>query len=475
MKKGIQHIAMVAGCLMLTPVYADAPQALIPGNDGLYYLVGGGDVTPLPYDNGTDIDLNIGGNAGLGFNCGSFNPEATIINSVNGLKGSFGAIANAAAHNLTGIIIGQSSYVISKSMPNIYKVMTNALTFGQKDLSLSTKSCQTMLSEISQGQNPDQDMINAAIGQDWQYHMSMADSQASSQGFLGESNDDISSAKAAVEEDAGKDGVQWVQGTEHRGQLMAGGQGQPTIELTYDTILAGYNVLVGDSRQYDDKSAPAKTTDNQGITGVFASSNDAGIWARYVLGENTITTFAGGKKKTTPGKGLLHFVQNQTQILKPIISKLVTGQTPLTLQNLQQLDSPKITISPGVITAIQKLGDPTLEAIWVNRIAQGIAANRVINKAELIRQFLLVGSQVPSISANGPAQKGIQKDIAHLNMFIDSIRQGPGQTKVLLANSISTLLAAVHNQQVANASIRPASEQPVIQNGAIAQPQAQGQ
>jgi integrating conjugative element protein (TIGR03755 family) len=305
--------------------------------------------------------------------------------------------------------------------------------------------------------------------------MSLAGSQADEDGLLGGSAGDIVQAKAQIDKNAGKSGVQWVQGIHKDGQTYAGGQGQPVIELTADTITAGYNVLIGGNRPYDDKSAPIANSNNAGITDVFASPTAASAWAEYVIGEHAISTYAGGKKKSTPGKGLLHYIQAQTTTLRPIISKLVTGETALTLKSLQELDSPKITISAGVIKAIQKINDPTLQAIWVNRIAQGIAANRVINKANVIRQFLLVGSEVPAIASNTVAQSGIQTDIEHLNLFINSVRQGPGNTQTFLAGSISDLLSAVRSQELANASTQPsAPAAPVLQNGAIRQSEVEG-
>ena len=450
--------------------FANLSSQLIPGQGNLYYEIGGGDITPLPYDSGTNIRLNVGGNASLGLNCGAFNPETSIMNSLNGVGHSFGKMAADVKNNLTGMIIGEAGYEMAKAMPNVYKFMRDGFSLGQDGFSLSTKSCQTMLSEVDQGKNPGKDWMNAAMGQDWQYHMSLASSQAAKEGLLGSNSNDITQAQSTIDQDAGKSGVQWVQGISKKGQTFAGGKFQPTIKLTSDTVIAGYNVLLGNNRSYDDMTTPMQISVNQGITGIFASPIDAGKWAEYVIGENTITTYSGGSKMATPGKGLLHYIESQTQQIKPILARLVEEQTTqnINLKELQKLNSPKITISPGVISAIQKINDPTLQAIWVSRIAQGIAANRVINKAELVRQFLLVGSQVPAISANSAAQKGIESDMQHLNMFINSVRQGPENTRTFLSGSISDLLHAVHNQEVSNASIQASSSLgPLMENGAI--------
>lgn len=440
---------------------------LIPSDGDYYYSIGGGDITPLPYDSGTHIELDVGGNASLGANCGAFSPEASIVNSLNGVGHTFGALASDVKNNLTGMIVGEGGYVMAKAMPNVYKFMRDGFEMGQEGFSMDTKSCQTMLSEVDQGQNPGKDWMNMAIGQDWQYHMSVASSQAAQTGLLGSDAADITQAKAQIDKNAGKAGVQWVQGVAKNGQLFAGGEGQPIIQLTHDTVIAGYNILIG-NRSYNDTTSPSVTKDNAGITSVFSSPTAAAKWAQYVIGEQTITTYSGGSKKTTPGQGLLQDIQTQTQTLKPILTKLITGETQLSLKALHELDSPKITINVGVIQAIQKITDPTLQAIWVNRVTEGIATNRVINKARLLQQLLLVGSEAPSIAANDAAQKGIQRDLKHLALFMQGIRQGPGDTQTFLANTLSALLSVVHQQEEMNASVKPTSPLgPDMEHGAI--------
>ncbi|MCP3679093.1 MAG: hypothetical protein GY782_01960 [Gammaproteobacteria bacterium] len=64
---------------------------LIPSESSdLYYEIGGGNDIPLPafYDS-SYIPLNANAQVGLGFNCGIFNPQAALTNSLNQIKHRF--------------------------------------------------------------------------------------------------------------------------------------------------------------------------------------------------------------------------------------------------------------------------------------------------------------------------------------------------------------------------------------------------
>ena len=76
--------------------------------------------------------------------------------------------------------------------------------------------------EIAQGKNPYADLITLSKGNDWKLQMGIG-------------GNDAVTAKEAVEEANGDNGVPWIDGT-------AGGVGQPEIRLTGDIVEAGYNI-----------------------------------------------------------------------------------------------------------------------------------------------------------------------------------------------------------------------------------------
>ncbi len=462
--------------LLISSAMADSPVihgGLVPGDtNGLYYDIGGGDVTALPYapDN-TDLNLNVIGNAGLHYNCGVFDPSASIVNSLNGAKSSFEQMTTQVFENGRGALLELPAYEIAQSLPDLYKLAQDGITNGRFDFDLGTKNCQEMGSEIMQGRNPYNDWATASIGDDWKYHMSLADTQAASSGLLGSTAGDINSVKHQVDQDNGKNGVQWVNGVSKNGQLYAGGQGQPLINLTSDTVIAGYNVLIGSNRSYNDKGAPASTPSDKRLVSAFATPVDAAKWVAKVVGEQQITTYSGGQKQSTPGIGLLNDVSQEAQTIKQQLVDMVRGNKPVNLKNLQAVSPPKVIINSATITMLRKqssAGSNLMQTIYINKLAQEIAVARVIDKAKLGLQLLEVGSQVPSVYANHAAQVGIQADESRMQQWIGHLRNSPKDNEEFVGQTISRLMGASHASENAGVSIRPSQQTPpLMQDGAI--------
>ncbi len=458
---------------LILPCYADTPllqEGLVPGeSDGLYYEIGGGDVTLLPYapDN-TSIDLNVDGNAGVGYNCGVFNPQASIVNSLNSAESSFESMLTQVITDGEGSLMELPAYELEQAMPDLYKLIQDGVSNGQFDFNVSTKGCQEMVSEIGAGKNPYNDWGLASIGDDLKYHMSLADSQATPDGELGDSTQDINAAMKQVNQDNGRNGVQWVRGINKSGQLYAGGQGQPTIYLTFDTVVAGYNVLIGDNRSYDDTSVPSKTDSNARLVTTFPNPTVAGQWVAKVVGEQMITTYAGGQKQNTPGIGLLNDVQSESEQVKQLLQSLVDGSQPVTLDNLKLISPPKIILNNEVIQMLRKQTNALMQTIYLNKIAEEVAVARVIDKAKLGLQLLEIGSQVPTIYANSAATSGIKIDEDRMREWINDLRDSPKDNEEFVGHTVSALLSATQTQEAISASIRPSeTPPPLMEDGAV--------
>ncbi len=454
-------------------VYAKEPiktDSLIPGDtSGLYYEIGGGDVTPLPYaPDSSDIDLNVNGNAGLGYNCGVFDPEASIVNSLNNIGASFEHMETQVINNAKGALLELPAYKMAQYMPVLYKLMQDGIANGQFDFGVSTKSCQQMVSAVGSGKNPYNDWLQASLGDQWKYHMSLADSQAAQSGLLGDTSQDINQVKSKINQDNGKSGVEWVKGVSKSGGLYAGGAGQPVIDLTSDTVIAGYNVLIDKNRSYNDTSAPQRTQENARIIDTFSNPKAAALWAVKVAGEQKITTYAGGQKTSVPGRGLLNDVQNETGTIKQKLTNLVDGSDKINIQNLKAVSPPKILLNNAVIQMLRKQTNPLMQAIYINKVSEEVAVARVIDKAKLILQFLEVGAQVPPIYANHAAHDNLQNVQNRLSQFINDLRNSPKDNEEFVGKTISTLMNAENAQESASASIRPSvNTPPLMENGAV--------
>jgi len=444
--------------------------SLIPGDtNGLYYRIGGGEVTTLPYAPSNDeIDLDVNGNIGLGYNCGVFNPEMSLMNSFNQLPGSFEHMTSDVVTNAQGALIELPGYIMAKNLPNLYKLMQDGIGNGKFDFNLSTKTCQQMASQIDSGKNPYNDWLQASLGDNWKYHMSLAGTQATSSGLLGATNSDINQVKNQVNKDNGKRGLPWVRGVLNSGVKYAGGISQPTITLTYDTVVAGYNVLIDKNRAYDDTSAPLKTDSNAGLVNTFSDPKEAGKWVAKVVGEQEITTYAGGKKQSIPGIGLLSDVQAQSALIKKKLADLVDGNEAITLSRLKAVSPPKVMLNSAVIQMLRKQSNSLMQAIYVNKIAEEVAIARIIDKAKLGLQLLEVGSQVPSIYANDAAQKGLTEEKERLQQAITDLRNNPKDNEEFVGSTIAALMGATAQEEAMSAAIRPSEDTPAnMQNGAI--------
>jgi integrating conjugative element protein (TIGR03755 family) len=466
------YVFFVFSILFSHTAYADvtADKTLIPGDTGgMYYKIGGGDVTPLPYTGtGTDVNLDFSGNAGLGFDCDSFNPTVSIINSLNGLGDSYKNIEKNVFENMKGMLISEAGYLMAKAMPNLYKYARDGIGFGQFTYGLGLKSCNAMLSEVDEGKDPMNDWKQLAKRDSWKYHMSMASTQAAKSGMLGADGADVSQIKSKVEDDNGKSGMQWVQGVVRAGQKYAGGQGQPSIHLTKDTVIAGYNVLVGHGRTYDNTSPPQRDKDNQRLIDDFPDPKQAAQWMIKVVGEQEISTYPNGPKKSIPGIGLLNDVQAQSEAIKKKLVALIEGGDKMTVKNLKAVSPPKVMLNDAVIEMLRKQSSDLMRAIYVNKIANEVAVAKVLDKAKLGLQLLEVGRQVPAIFANSAAQKGIITEENRMKQWISDLRSNPKDNTEFVGGTIASLMSETNASEAASASIRPSARAvPPMEEGAI--------
>lgn len=296
---------------------------LIPtGNNPLYYKMGGGHSVPVPaYSGASSIPLRADGDVGLGYNCGVFNPQLSITNSLNGIASSFQNIEQGVLANATSAIAEFPMYALSRADPDLYNLLNNGLLGARKDLELSTKSCQVMQSQIAEGKNPYTDWATMSMGNDWKYRMSMAGKSGLRAGANDANNADINLVSKQVSQDNGDNGIPWVHGANiGRNGAYAGGRNQPAIFVIRDTSVAGYNVILQSGRNYDDDSAPARTDANAHLVDTWSNPKLAADWITTVLGDEKITTFAGGDKQSTPGVGLL---ANNQQLTTQTTQQLV--------------------------------------------------------------------------------------------------------------------------------------------------------
>ena len=249
-------------------------------NNALYYRIGGGSDYALPPVSDTErINLDTNTNLGLGYNCNSFNPALSIMNSMNNLKDSADNLTKDIIANATGSLIMMPGYEIAKRNPTLYALFNNYLMSSHKQLEVSTKSCQIVKEQISRGENPYQDWGTIAVNDQWKKNLSLTAA----------GNADINQAKKNIDDHSGDDGAPWVGGNkEDDGSFHAGGKGQPPVHVIADTMKADYNAMLNRSLQ-SDAEAPS-TGSSAELARVFPTPATATNWITDVVGDQTVTT-----------------------------------------------------------------------------------------------------------------------------------------------------------------------------------------
>jgi integrating conjugative element protein (TIGR03755 family) len=467
----MEKIIFISLLFFISNVLASTIIPIGSDNNMLYYKLGGGSDFALPPVTGTDrISLDTHTNLGLGYSCSAFNPALSISNAINDLKDSLDNLEQDIITNATGSLIMLPMYELAKSNPTLYALLNNQLLSAHHELDISTKSCNVVKEQISRGENPYQDWGTIAVNDQWKKKLS----------FAASGDADINQAKKEIDAHSGEEGVTWTQGNKDtEGSLRAGGKSQPPVHVIADTVKAGYNVLLNRDLQSNDE-AP-KTGFSAELARYFPTPQSAIDWTTDVIGDHIITTCNDDSCKKNQGSlighGLLPYVtscnqdkENCVDTLRDHLGKLVMGSETINKDNLDRVSADGIAMSPDGIASIRTL-DSTQQSIIVNKLAQEIAIQRVIDKALTSKNILETGAQVPVIAANHPAQVIIHYGITNIDDDIRSLVFESQIRKQMMSDTLSQVLA-YGNQQRRNALQVPpvSSTSPLMENGAIRSP-----
>lgn len=438
-------ITLFTGLFLNTIIFASPIIPTGNSNNVLYYQIGGGsDYTLPPVDNTTAINLLAGADLGLGNQCGMFNPAVSIQNTLNNLQNSVNNLEQSLITSATGSIAEMPMYFLAQANPTMYNLLNNALVSAHTQIDASMKSCQAVKDQIAQGKNPYQDWGTISVGDLWKQHLSLTAT----------GDEDINAANSDITENAGNNGVAWVQGKmSSDGTLRAGGQGQPAIHVIGDTIKAGYNAML--NRELNsDTAAPS----GSGLSNQFTSPADAVNWITNVLGDQVITTCNDSSCKSAQGgqagRGLLPWATNCNSqnnndcvdTLRNKLQSLVNGNSPVTKDNLLAVSADDLVISPQIITSLQGM-DSSQQGIFINKLAQEVATQRLMDKALTARDLLQTGSQVPVVATNEPAQKLLQQASHNLDTNIQSITFSAQIRKQMMSDTLSNIVNYTSAQQ----------------------------
>ena len=408
-------------CLLIALAVAIGPDgyaAQAPTEDGLwYYEIGGAEPVSVPA-NPAVVSTTLGGSAqlGLGYSCGKFDPVAAVTNTLNDIGSGVDNMMNAMTAAATSAIASLPALILQRANPGLYDLFQNALIKAEETMQLATKSCEQMEAEIAQGKNPYADLITLSKGNDWKVQMGIG-------------GNDAVTAKGTVESSNGDNGVPWIGG-------QAGGAGQPVLEFTGDIVEAGYNINM--NRAVTDTS-PVPAASATRLSKIWGSPGEARDWTVDVVGENIVTTCDTCRKDSIPGTGLLPKLYQESATVTTEIQNLVSGATPLTLTNLEQITAPGVAITRQVIEAIREM-PASEQSLIMGRLVSEISTARTVEKALYARRLLLSGRQVPEVYATEVAREHADNSIAELDKEIENLLFETRVRKEVVSDTVATLL-----------------------------------
>ena len=408
-------------CLLIALSIAIGPvsyAAQAPTEDGLwYYVIGGAEPVSVPA-NPAVVSTTLGGSAqlGLGYSCGKFDPVAAVTNTLNDIGSGVDNMMNAMTAAATSAIASLPALILQRANPGLYDLFQNALIKAEETMQLATKSCEQMETEIAQGKNPYADLITLSKGNDWKVQMGIG-------------GNDAVTAKDTVESSNGDNGVPWIGG-------QAGGTGQPVLEFTGDIVEAGYNINM--NRAVTD-TTPVPAASATRLSEIWGSPAEARDWTVDVVGENIVTTCDTCRKDSIPGTGLLPKLYQESATVTTEIQNLVSGATPLTLTNLEQITAPGVAITRQVIEAIREM-PASEQSLIMGRLVSEISTARTVEKALYARRLLLSGRQVPEVYATEVAREHADNSIAELDKEIENLLFETRVRKEVVSDTVATLL-----------------------------------
>lgn len=424
MKIGFYSAVRSAGLLFLAGSFAcSQAQAATPapiGDSVWYYEIGGAQpLTPAPNPLVNTVTIGGSGQLGLNYSCGKFDPVLGITNTLNNIKSGVDRMMNQMVAAATSAIAALPALILQRANPGLYDMFQNALLKAEMTVNLATKSCKQMEAEIAQGKNPFDEWLVLSKGNDWKVQM-------------GAGGMDVVTARDNVETNAGNNGLPWLGGGN------AGGAAQPPIRIIGDTAWAGFNIIM--NRQPHAAGAVPVAPGTPPITRIWNSPAAASAWIVRVTGDKIVRTCEGCAREATPGVGLApeHHITHID--ITTDLQNLVSGITPLTLSNLDQISGPGVAITRQVIDSIRKL--PAAEqGLIIDRLAGDVALVQVMEKALYARRLLTTGRREPNIAA-GPedAQREIDQSLAALDTEIESLLFETRVRKEVIGKTVLALL-----------------------------------
>jgi len=437
----MSSLPLTSNALNLTP-----PQS--GNNSDWYYGLGGEQVTSAPPSFITN-SLVLGGEVtgGSGFNCSSFNPTLGIANTLNDVKSGVNSIQQQLVSAATGAIASLPMLMLQRANPGLYDMLMNATASAKEAVNLSTKSCEVAMEEIGDGKNPYSDWVKVSRSRDWK-------TAIGDDGYHSSSSD-ATEVKRTVEQNAGKNGVDWLEGK------PAGGKNMRPINIPSDIAKAGYNISLNRGA---DTNSIADGKDSR-IAELWPEPQSLVKYSESVLGKMEIRTYNQHPVNTMPGRGLSFEIYKESTDVKDKLNALINS-TQLSGKALMEVSAPNMYVDASIIESLKEI-NPRDRSILTARLANEIGTAREVEKALLLRRMLETGLHEPNVAASGAGKESTREYVDMLTESINTVMFEADISKKLAVNTANTISDIQRNKEIANKSrgISPSKQAVELDNG----------
>ena len=399
MNKQLIKIGALTGAILCSSqLAAEEPNAdtVRPGGDALWlYQIGGAaPYTGNRFGNRTQVEFGAGASWSLMNSC-SFDPKHSIKSTFEDAKQNLYGLTQELIGSAQSLATAWGLSQIRELNPGLYDFLVKGAQDAKSSYNVAVKSCEQMMSDVGDGQNPADGWLKIAKKDSWK--------EASA------NNKTAAEAQEDVKEKAGDNGITWPSAS---GASKAGGRNQPPANVITDTLTAGFEHAKGDG----------SGSVNSRAEELFGDSEAAASWIVKTVGEKSIRTCRGCQRlQTQVGQGLRVHVQAEVDKLNVAMGEALQAESP-DLAQLNALSAPGmgIVITQPVILSLQD-ESPNERAILAGRLISEVALARTLEKALVSRDLLQAGQQDPDIAANEEAQADINLALERLDREIQNV------------------------------------------------------
>ncbi|SFU55211.1 integrating conjugative element protein [Xenorhabdus koppenhoeferi] len=396
-------------------------------SDTLFYTLGGGSVISEPASRAGSTrlaGLELGWSSDL--MCGNFDLKTTVSNQLNGITAGMKNLMSEVIQGATGAVASLPAMIIQRANPGLYDMLTNGVLQANVAFDKAQFNCQNMARKMG----------NFAQNNKWTQSAAMQEYKTQ----VNSGDADAVRANNAGTKATGTGGHPWIGGRKQ------GGKGQSAIRPTRDLASAGFNMM---NHQPVLSTAAIRHQDCSGSSCTkFSSAREAAEVVVNVLGDRAIRTCAnaaecisGGEAHqpgaTVAGTGFAPMLEAQTQANMEQLVKLVNGTEKPTAPNLAKLKTGSLTVTRGVIQALQR--DPDNAALTA-RLAGELAMAETTETALLMRRMLMTGMSEPNAAAQAEALNEGERRIAALDREITALKNEMTLKRELAHNAILTII-----------------------------------